>query len=65
MRDSPPPYRATIGCDFPTKTVQIDDTQVTLQLWDTAGQERFQAVGTDFYRGADAGKYPLFISFCN
>ena len=27
---------------------------VTLQLWDTAGQERYQALGTAFYRGAEA-----------
>lgn len=25
-----------------------------IQLWDTAGQERFQALGSAFYRGADA-----------
>lgn len=27
---------------------------VTLQIWDTAGQERYQALGSPFYRGADA-----------
>ncbi|KAJ4828088.1 hypothetical protein Tsubulata_018958 [Turnera subulata] len=46
-------YKATIGADFVTKELQIDDKLVTLQLWDTAGQERFQSLGAAFYRGAD------------
>jgi Ras-related protein Rab-7A len=47
-------YKATIGADFLTKDVMIDDKLVTLQIWDTAGQERFQSLGVAFYRGADA-----------
>ena len=47
-------YKATIGADFLTKEVPIDDRLVTLQIWDTAGQERFQSLGVAFYRGADA-----------
>eukprot|EP00891_Asterochloris_glomerata_P009018 jgi/Astpho2/9018/Aster-02684 len=46
-------YKATIGADFLTKEVQVDDRTVTLQIWDTAGQERFQSLGVAFYRGAD------------
>ncbi|WZZ80831.1 hypothetical protein YC2023_101403 [Brassica napus] len=46
-------YKATIGADFVTKELQIDDRLVTLQIWDTAGQERFQSLGVAFYRGAD------------
>jgi len=46
-------YKATIGADFLTKEVTIDDKLVTLQIWDTAGQERFQSLGVAFYRGAD------------
>jgi len=46
-------YKATIGADFMTKEIVIDDTVVTLQIWDTAGQERFQSLGVSFYRGAD------------
>lgn len=46
-------YKATIGADFLTKEVMIDDRLVTLQIWDTAGQERFQSLGVAFYRGAD------------
>jgi Ras-related protein Rab-7A len=47
-------YKATIGADFLTKEIFIDDKTVTLQIWDTAGQERFQSLGVAFYRGADA-----------
>lgn len=46
-------YKATIGADFLTKQVLLDDTRVTMQIWDTAGQERFQSLGVSFYRGAD------------
>ncbi|XP_022894313.1 ras-related protein Rab7-like isoform X2 [Olea europaea var. sylvestris] len=46
-------YKATIGADFVTKELQIDDRLVTLQIWDTAGQERFRSLGVAFYRGAD------------
>ncbi|KIY61590.1 ras-domain-containing protein [Cylindrobasidium torrendii FP15055 ss-10] len=48
-------YRATIGADFVSKTVNVDtDTNVTLQIWDTAGQERFSSLSSAFFRGADA-----------
>ncbi|CAK9294976.1 unnamed protein product [Gordionus sp. m RMFG-2023] len=46
-------YKATIGADFLTKELVIDDKAVTMQIWDTAGQERFQSLGVAFYRGAD------------
>ncbi|KAL5703554.1 hypothetical protein ACHQM5_022088 [Ranunculus cassubicifolius] len=46
-------YKATIGADFVTKEIQLEDRLVTLQIWDTAGQERFQSLGVAFYRGAD------------
>ncbi len=46
-------YKATIGADFLTKEIEIDDRSITMQLWDTAGQERFQSLGVAFYRGAD------------
>lgn len=46
-------YKATIGADFLTKEVMVDNKLVTMQIWDTAGQERFQSLGVGFYRGAD------------
>jgi GTPase SAR1 family protein len=32
-------YQATIGIDFLSKTMYLEDRTVRLQLWDTAGQE--------------------------
>ena len=62
-------YKATIGADFLTKNINVEDKCVTVQvrlcrktffancrllkIWDTAGQERFQSLGVAFYRGAD------------
>jgi small GTP-binding protein len=31
---------STLGVDFQTKTIEIDNRVIALQLWDTAGQER-------------------------
>ncbi|CAI5687935.1 unnamed protein product [Oreochromis niloticus] len=46
-------YKATIGADFLTKEVMVEDRVVVLQIWDTAGQERFRSLNAAFYRGAD------------
>lgn len=46
-------YKATIGADFLTKELVLDERKVVMQIWDTAGQERFQSLGVAFYRGAD------------
>ncbi|KAE8298013.1 Ras-related protein rab7 [Larimichthys crocea] len=45
-------YRATVGTDFLSKSVNVNGDMVTLQIWDTAGTERFQSLGTPLYRGA-------------
>jgi small GTP-binding protein len=50
-------YKATIGADFLTKTILLDDKKITLQCWDTAGKERFQSLGTSFYRGTDGALF--------
>ena len=47
-------YKATIGADFLTKEVTVDDRLVTMQIWDTAGQERFRAMAPMYYRNAAA-----------
>ena len=52
-------YKATIGADFLTKEIMIDDKLVTLQIWDTAGQERFQSLGVAFYRGAGTANHTV------
>ena len=45
--------KSTIGVEFATKTVQIDDNRlVKAQIWDTAGQERYRSIASSYYRGA-------------
>ena len=46
-------YKSTLGADFLTKNVVIDDNVVQLQLWDTAGSERFHSLGCSFYRNTE------------
>lgn len=46
-------YKATIGGDYLTKSVVVENTPVELRIWDTAGQERFNAISQAFYREAD------------
>ncbi|XP_039618313.1 RAB6B, member RAS oncogene family a isoform X2 [Polypterus senegalus] len=47
-------YQATIGIDFLSKTMYLEDRtlehQVRLQLWDTAGQERFRSLIPSYIR---------------
>lgn len=45
---------ATIGMDFQSKTVRVEDRAVRLQLWDTAGQERFRSLIPSYIRDAAA-----------
>lgn len=42
----------TIGVEFSTKIIEVNDQKVKIQIWDTAGQERFRAVTRSYYRGA-------------
>ncbi|XP_060911496.1 ras-related protein Rab-6A isoform X2 [Labrus mixtus] len=48
-------YQATIGIDFLSKTMYLEDrTQIRLQLWDTAGQERFRSLIPSYIRDSAA-----------
>ena len=41
---------STIGVDFRTKVMNIDNQKIKLSIWDTAGQERFRAITAPYYR---------------
>lgn len=41
----------TIGVEFNTKIVSIQNTVYKLQIWDTAGQETFRSITRSYYRG--------------
>lgn len=40
----------TIGAAFFIKTVNINNTNVTLKIWDSAGQERYRAITSIYFR---------------
>ncbi|KAL1350080.1 hypothetical protein HN51_026529 [Arachis hypogaea] len=45
--------KSTIGVEFATRTITVDDNKVLkAQIWDTAGQERYRAITSAYYRGA-------------
>lgn len=47
-------YQATIGIDFLSKTLYLEERTVRLQLWDTAGQERFRSLIPSYIRDSSA-----------
>lgn len=47
-------YQATIGIDFLSKTMYLEDRTVRLQIWDTAGQERFRSLIPSYIRDSSA-----------
>ncbi|KAL7103679.1 hypothetical protein ACP275_08G194500 [Erythranthe tilingii] len=44
--------KSTIGVEFATRSIQVDDKIIKAQIWDTAGQERYRAITSAYYRGA-------------
>ncbi|CAI2377533.1 unnamed protein product [Moneuplotes crassus] len=42
----------TIGVEFGSRTVEVGDKSVKLQIWDTAGQESFRSITRSYYRGS-------------
>ncbi|OIV99015.1 hypothetical protein TanjilG_32274 [Lupinus angustifolius] len=44
--------KSTIGVEFATRTLNVDDKIIKAQIWDTAGQERYRAITSAYYRGA-------------
>eukprot|EP01017_Pseudomicrothorax_dubius_P049374 TRINITY_DN9171_c0_g1_i1.p1 TRINITY_DN9171_c0_g1~~TRINITY_DN9171_c0_g1_i1.p1 ORF type:complete len:257 (-),score=56.26 TRINITY_DN9171_c0_g1_i1:152-922(-) len=45
-----PRIHSTVGVDFISKTLTINDRNVKLHLWDTAGQERFHSLIPSYIR---------------
>jgi Ras-related protein Rab-11A len=44
--------KATVGVEFGTKKMKIDNSNIKVQIWDTAGQERYRSITSAYYRGA-------------
>ena len=45
---------SSIGVDFKTKQIEINDRLVKMQIWDTAGHEKFRTITTSYYKSAHA-----------
>lgn len=44
--------KSTIGVEFATRSISVDEKVIKAQIWDTAGQERYRAITSAYYRGA-------------
>ena len=44
--------KSTLGVEFGTKTIKIQDKIIKAQIWDTAGQERYKSITSAYYKGA-------------
>lgn len=47
-------HDVTVGVEFGSYLIRIEDKILKLQIWDTAGQESFRSITKIFYRGAHA-----------
>ncbi|RNE98763.1 small GTP-binding protein RAB6 [Trypanosoma conorhini] len=45
-------YQATIGIDFFSKSIPVENHTVRLHVWDTAGQERFRSLIPSYIRNS-------------
>ena len=45
-------YSNTIGFEFLTFNMNLDNKKIKLQIWDTCGQEVYKSLITNFYRNA-------------
>ncbi len=45
-------YNATVGFEFFTLNLKINDTIIKLQVWDTCGQEIYRSLISNFYRNS-------------
>ena len=46
------PTETTIGIEFGSLVIPINNKRIKLQVWDTAGQESFRSISRAYYRGA-------------
>lgn len=46
-------YEITIGVEFFTKIIEVNEKLVKIQIWDTAGQETFDSLIRSYFRNID------------
>jgi len=54
--------KLTIGVDFYSKTINIDEKKIKLQIWDFAGEERFRFLLHQYCKNARGGLFVFNIS---
>ena len=47
-------YISTLGIDFESKNINIDNKTINLQIWDTAGQEKYKVLSKNYYNNSNA-----------
>ena len=45
-------YQATVGFEFLTYNLKLNDKVIKMQIWDTCGQEIYKSLITNFYRNS-------------
>lgn len=45
-------YQATVGFEFLTFNMKVNDKVIKLQIWDTCGQEIYKSLISNFYRNS-------------
>ena len=45
-------YQATVGFEFLTYNMKVNDKVIKLQIWDTCGQEIYKSLISNFYRNS-------------
>lgn len=49
----------TIGVEYGTKNIKLEENEIKLQIWDTAGSETFKSITRTYYKGV-AGALIVF-----
>ena len=44
--------KSTVGVEFGSKRLMLENIAIKLQIWDTAGQERYRAITSAYYKGS-------------
>ena len=47
-------HNMTLGVEFGSCLLKVEEMHMKIQIWDTAGQESFRSVTKIFYKGASA-----------
>lgn len=48
-------YLLTLGVNFLSKLIKVNNKNIKLQIWDTGGQELFRQLRSYYYKGANGG----------